>query len=232
MNVSMLFLNTVAERGLEIQKHTRALAQNDSPAPWHQLKRLFHSIKSSAEMAGFSHLAHLAALAEAASEKHISIPAINDFADLLAQGAETPEMLEPDHPLFNKIRTRLNKTIQVLVIDDDPFISEIISASLDMDGAFSIRTAASGHEALGILDITLPDVIILDLLLEDMSGIDILNSISQRNALRSTPVIVLTGSDEPDIRRVALEAGASCFFQKPFAPADLIAAIKKLTAQT
>ena len=66
MDVSILFLKSIAERGLQIQKYTNALSNPDNPGmatSWSQLKRLFHSLKSSAAMAGFHHLSDLAALA-------------------------------------------------------------------------------------------------------------------------------------------------------------------------
>jgi len=232
MNVTTLFLNSIADRGIEIQKYTAALSVHDTTDPWTQLRRLFHSLKSSAAMAGFDHLAHLAALAESATHRHTAKTAISDFAVLLTQSNNTPDRLTPANPLFEKIRIRLTPSPQVLIIDDDPFITEIIRASLDLDSTYSILTAPSGKNAQEILADTIPDIIVLDLMLEDMSGMELLHRITSRHSLRSTPVIVLTGSDEPDIRRQALAAGAACFQQKPFTPGELIAIIKELLNQS
>lgn len=232
MNVSTFFLKSIADRGIEIQKWSAALNHADTPEPWHHLKRLFHALKSSAAMAGFRHLSDIAALAETAAEQRSDKHAFSDFATLLTRGARAPDMFEPSHPLFEKIRTRLNGGLNVLIIDDDTFITEIIRASLDMDGSYAIQTAVSGNDALEILKTSRPDVIVLDLILEDMSGMELLTRVSQWETLRNTPVIVLTGSDEPDIRRKALAAGAAAFFQKPFNPGDLIATIKQLIQQS
>ncbi|MBN1296593.1 response regulator [bacterium] len=232
MNMVQIFLKTVAERGAEIAHYTTELSRNPIPSSWQHLKRIFHSLKSSAHMAGFIDLSHLATLAESAADRQIHAQTLTDFAYLLIQSADSPDLLQPAHPRFRDIQSHLGDTTRVLIIDDDSFITEIIRASLDMDGIYSITTAASGKAALTTLEQSVPDVIVLDLLLEDISGIDLLTRITERVTRHAIPVIVLTGSDEPDLRKRVLDMGAACFLQKPFTPSELIATIKQLTTRT
>lgn len=118
--------------------------------------------------------------------------------------------------------------IKVVIIDDDLFIAEVIQASLEMDGHYAVKVCSSAQEAFDCLKNFTPDIIIQDLLLEDMDGIDLVRYLKGMDNLSQTPVIVLTGSDETAIRRKALAAGAALFIQKPFAPNDLIRSIRDL----
>ena len=121
-----------------------------------------------------------------------------------------------------------SNTPKVLIIDDDSFIAEIIQASLEMNGNYLYRLCHSGSKALECLNDFPPDIVILDLLLEDMDGIDLLKEMSRLETMKSVPIVVLTGSDEPGIKRKALEAGASSYVQKPFVPHKLVNLIQEL----
>lgn len=117
---------------------------------------------------------------------------------------------------------------KILIIDDDSFIAEIIQVSLEMHGNFSIDVRSTGQSAIAFVEENTPEVIILDLLLEDFDGLDLLGQLKQNETLQNTHFIVLTGSDESSVRRKAMDTGASLYVQKPFAPSQLVTDIKKL----
>jgi len=232
MNIAQLFLKTIPARGSQIQLFTNRIQVDFNSDAWIHLKRLFHSLKSSAIMAGFSDLSTLAKLAEKSAEKQTNVQAIDNFGKLLESGADHPETLKADNVRYQEIIKQLTvsmvKPITVFITDDDIFIAEIIQISLEMDGEYSIHTSQTGEETLVLLKKFVPDIIILDLNLEDMDGIDLMTRIKKYHGMKSIPVIVLTGNDEPGIRRKALQAGASAFVQKPFMPQKLVDRINQL----
>ena len=113
---------------------------------------------------------------------------------------------------------------RVLVVDDEPTVREVIASYLSRDG-LEVVEAPDGRSALAILSHTRFDLLVLDLMLPDISGLDVL-----RQARRTTdvPVIVLTGrSDEPD-RVLGLELGADDYMSKPFSPRELSARVRSV----
>jgi len=106
----------------------------------------------------------------------------------------------------------------ILLVDDDPKLLEIVSVSLSRHG-YRVRTAATGREALAHTTQTPPHLLLLDLDLPDMSGIDVLDSI--RDDHETLPVLVLSGQDDLDARVAALDGGADEFLLKPVSLREL-----------
>ena len=106
----------------------------------------------------------------------------------------------------------------ILIVDDDPKLLEIVSVSLARQG-YKVRTAASGREALAHTSASLPHLMILDLELPDMSGIDVLDTI--RDDHETLPVLVLTAQNELEARVRALDGGADEFISKPVSLREL-----------
>lgn len=106
----------------------------------------------------------------------------------------------------------------ILLVDDDPKLLEIVSVSLGRQG-YKVRTAATGREALETAAGSPPHLLILDIDLPDMSGIDVLDAI--RDDHETLPVLVLSGQNDVDSRVAALDGGADEFINKPVSLREL-----------
>lgn len=97
--------------------------------------------------------------------------------------------------LLRVLRTHLESQAgKVLIVDDDPDARELLASCLDQEGA-EVRTVSGGTEALRTLDGFTPDLIVLDLLMPGMDGIELLEIIRRRRCCRHTPVVVVTAKD-------------------------------------
>jgi DNA-binding response OmpR family regulator len=120
---------------------------------------------------------------------------------------------------------------RILVVDDEPDILELVGFHLEQAG-FEVLTASSGARALEQLRATRPSLAVLDIMLPDLSGSEILRSIRQGESTRSMPVIMLTArSDEVD-RVVGFELGADDYVTKPFSPRELVLRVKAVLGRS
>jgi DNA-binding response OmpR family regulator len=110
----------------------------------------------------------------------------------------------------------------VLVVDDEPQIVAIVRDYLEHAG-FAVLAAADGSEALRSVRTGGPDLVILDLGLPGLDGLDVLRSLRREGAL---PVIVLTARGEESDKLVGLELGADDYLTKPFSPKELVARVR------
>ncbi|NJD19553.1 MAG: response regulator [Gemmatimonadetes bacterium] len=116
----------------------------------------------------------------------------------------------------------------ILVADDEPHIRRILATLLESAG-YTVRQACDGREALDALDSPQPpDVFLLDLMMPEASGMDVLDSIRSHPHHRHTPVIILTAKGQDADRDAALEAGADDFVTKPFSPRKLLSRIQEI----
>ncbi len=116
---------------------------------------------------------------------------------------------------------------QILIIDDEEDILELVKYNLSKDG-FSILTAATGEEGLKIARLEHPDLIILDLMLPGIDGLDVCKLLKNDMETRGIPIVMLTAKgDEADIV-AGLELGADDFIVKPFSPKVLSARVKSV----
>jgi two-component system KDP operon response regulator KdpE len=111
---------------------------------------------------------------------------------------------------------------KVLVIDDEPSIRKLLKTALELNG-YEVAGAASGGDGLRAVIDERPDVVLLDLGLPDMSGIDVLKRLREWSKL---PVIVLTVNDSDEDKVRALDSGADDYLTKPFSTAELMARIR------
>ena len=109
----------------------------------------------------------------------------------------------------------------ILIVDDSPTIRRMVRASLEVLPRMSFREAPTGLEAIESLVVTPADLMVLDLNMPDMHGLDVLKFVRAQDSLRSLPVVVLTTRGDEASRRAALAAGATLFLTKPFSPAGL-----------
>ncbi|MBI2870666.1 MAG: response regulator transcription factor [Candidatus Omnitrophica bacterium] len=114
---------------------------------------------------------------------------------------------------------------KILVVDDETSIREAVTYGLKTAG-FNVLTAADGDDGLGMCQRELPDLVVLDLMLPKMDGLEVCRSIKRDTRTAHIPVIMLTvKSDETD-KVVGLELGADDYMTKPFSPRELVARIK------
>lgn len=118
---------------------------------------------------------------------------------------------------------------RVFVIEDERNISEAIRFILTRDG-WNVDVSADGTTALASLRAAPPDMVILDLMLPGVSGFDILRALRADPATHSVPVLMLTAKGQSADRDEAERLGVSRFMTKPFANADVLAAVRELTA--
>ena len=119
----------------------------------------------------------------------------------------------------------MSEMSRILIIEDDPSLVELLKYNLEIEG-FDVSVARDGEEGLEAIDTQDPDLVVLDWMLPNMSGIEICRQMRQRTATRSTPVIMLTAKGEETDRIRGLETGADDYIVKPFSPAELTARIK------
>ena len=113
----------------------------------------------------------------------------------------------------------------VLVVDDDAGLREFIRANLEAEG-YSVREAGSASEGLAALDEESPDLILLDVLMPQMDGWEMLRRVQERHGVDAIQVIMYSGKVEE--AGMAQERGAQAFIGKPFDPAKLLEATKQL----
>jgi len=114
----------------------------------------------------------------------------------------------------------------VLICDDEPSLRELIRISLD--GPYSFAEADDGEKSLEIARRLRPDVIILDMMMPRLSGLEVLSEIRGDRGLAETPVIVLTA--QPSTKEEALRCGADIVMVKPFEPEQITAAVEEVLA--
>lgn len=121
--------------------------------------------------------------------------------------------------------------VEVLVVDDSRVMREMIVACLRPFEQASFTHASSGLEAIERLSLKPFDLVILDLHMPDIGGIEVLQFIRAQESLRRLPILVVTSRTDSSSRRSALSAGASAYMTKPFAPESLRDEVESLLPQ-
>jgi DNA-binding response OmpR family regulator len=116
----------------------------------------------------------------------------------------------------------------VLICDDEPSLRELIRISLG-DGPYRFVEADDGEKWGGRARAERPDVVILDMMMPRLSGLEVLTALRQDDELAGIPVIVLTA--QPATREEALREGADLVMVKPFEPEQISAAVEEVLAQ-
>ncbi len=114
----------------------------------------------------------------------------------------------------------------VLICDDEPSLRELVRISLD--GPYSFAEADDGEKSLEIARRLRPDVVILDMMMPRLSGLEVLSEIRGDGELSETAVIVLTA--QPSTKDEALRCGADIVMVKPFEPEEITAAVEEVLA--
>lgn len=115
----------------------------------------------------------------------------------------------------------------VLLIEDEPNIAEAIRFLLQRDG-WQVSTLAEGKGVEAFVANTRPDLVILDLMLPDRSGLEILAALRADPLTETLPVMMLTAKGQGRDREAAERAGTDLFMAKPFSNAEIVAAVRSL----
>ncbi|WP_299433522.1 response regulator transcription factor [uncultured Meiothermus sp.] len=116
----------------------------------------------------------------------------------------------------------------VLVVEDEPEIAEILEGYLRRDG-FRTERAANGRQALSLLRAAQPDLVLLDIQLPELDGLEVLRRIRSNG---NTPVILVTARTEDLDKLLGLELGADDYVTKPFSPREVVARVKAVLRRT
>ena len=117
---------------------------------------------------------------------------------------------------------------EVLVVDDSKVMRDMITACLRPDDRMVVTQAASGLEAIERLSLATFDVVVLDLNMPDIGGLEVVEFVRGQDKLRKLPILVVTTRGEDTSRAAMLAAGASRYLTKPFAPPVLLAEVQAL----
>lgn len=110
-------------------------------------------------------------------------------------------------------------SLKVLVVDDDQTIRDVLRAMLGFEGCHVVD-APDGESALVMADALRPDVVILDVTMPGMNGIDVCRLLKSR--ANPPRVVMLTARDRPEDERLGLDAGADAYLRKPFSPLEVL----------
>ena len=115
---------------------------------------------------------------------------------------------------------------KILIIEDEPEQVKLISMRLKANG-YEVISTELAREGLRIAEEEKPDLILLDILLPDISGLEVAESLKSDTTTKDIPIIAITAVGTPDIEEQCREAGISDFLRKPYESQDLIDKIKK-----
>jgi two-component system phosphate regulon response regulator PhoB len=116
---------------------------------------------------------------------------------------------------------------RVLIVDDDPDIQKLVSYNFTQAG-FEVTTAATGLAALNAVQDEPPDLIILDIMLPDLDGLEVCRRLRRQEKTRRIPIIMLTARTQEVDRVVGFELGADDYVMKPFSPRELVLRAKSI----
>lgn len=119
----------------------------------------------------------------------------------------------------------------VLVVDDEPRIVQITHDYLER-GGFRVVSAGDGERALGLAREERPSLIVLDLMLPGMDGLDVTRAVRHDPVLAPIPIIMLTARVEEADKLIGLELGADDYLAKPFSPRELVARVRAVLRRT
>jgi two-component system alkaline phosphatase synthesis response regulator PhoP len=122
-------------------------------------------------------------------------------------------------------------THKILLVDDEPDILEFLSYNLKKEG-YTVLTSSNGNDALVLADKEIPDLIILDVMMPGMDGIETCAELRKKPALKNTMITMLTARSEDFTQIAGFDAGADDYINKPIKPKVLVSRVKALLRRT
>ena len=124
--------------------------------------------------------------------------------------------------------TAMTESPRILVVDDEPLVTEVVERYLEREG-YVVRTAADGAGALSAYDEMRPHLVVLDLMLPQVNGMEVCRKIRESSR---TPIIMLTARGDEMDRIAGFESGADDYLAKPFSPRELVVRVKAVLRRT
>ncbi len=115
----------------------------------------------------------------------------------------------------------------MLVVDDDPVILRLLQVNFEMAG-FTVSTAADGAEALAAATSEPPDLVVSDVMMPGMNGLELVSALDADDRTRRIPVVLLSARAQADDVTEGFMAGADDYVTKPFEPLDLVDRVNRL----
>ena len=137
-------------------------------------------------------------------------------------------------PIVNNATTMENGSMakgHILIIDDEKDLIELVRYNLEQEG-FCVKGASDGESGLNTARKEIPDLILIDLMLPGMDGLEVCRSLRSDDRTASIPIIMLTAKSAESDRIVGLELGADDYVTKPFSPRELAARVKAVLRRT
>jgi two-component system, chemotaxis family, chemotaxis protein CheY len=116
----------------------------------------------------------------------------------------------------------------VLVVDDSKVMRDMITACLRPDPRLAVTHAASGLEAIERLSLKSFDILVLDLNMPDIGGLEVVEFVRGQDKLKSLPILIVTTRGDDSSRAKVMQAGASRYMTKPFTPEELLGEVQAL----
>ena len=120
--------------------------------------------------------------------------------------------------------------MKILIVEDDKIMSDNLEALLKPEG-YEIVVASDGIDALKMIIDTQPDLIITDIMMPNLSGLELLN-IYKGQLFQETPVVVISAMDGYDVQYFSIAVGAAAYFVKPYSGAEVVQTVNDLLAKT
>jgi putative two-component system response regulator len=127
---------------------------------------------------------------------------------------------------YRVLPRQVDKSAAIMIVDDEPLNVMTLRQHLKMEGYTNFITTSNSREALHLVRSEMPDVLLLDIRMPEVSGIDILRVIGLDPILQHIPVLILTAATDPATRKQALDMGANDFLQKPIDPDELLPRVR------
>jgi two-component system OmpR family response regulator len=141
-------------------------------------------------------------------------------------GAMGPNRTDTDRSVMRRAD---GNPVRVLVVDDEPVLAELVSMALRYEG-WDIATAGDGATAIALARENAPDVVVLDVMLPDMSGLEVLAKL--REQIPGLPLLLLTAKDSVEDRIAGLTAGGDDYVTKPFSLEEVVLRLRALLRRT
>ncbi|HMG21198.1 MAG TPA: response regulator [Kofleriaceae bacterium] len=119
---------------------------------------------------------------------------------------------------------------RILIVDDSKLMRDMVAACLRPLGAVAFEFAATGLEAIERLALAPFELMVLDLNMPDVGGVEVVEFVRAQDRLRALPILIVTTRGDDETRAQVLTAGASSFLAKPFAPAEILEQVHRLLA--
>lgn len=116
---------------------------------------------------------------------------------------------------------------KILIIDDDSYVRTSLQVRLEKED-FQVFTAENGAQGICVAEHENPNLIVLDLVMPDLDGLDVLDYLRSSMVTWDTPVVVLTARGDSESLKRTRQLGASCFLRKPFSPRCVVSEISRV----